>query len=103
VPWIHVDDLVGLIRAALRDERFEGAVNAVAPHPVRNHELARTLARVVHRPALLPVPSLPLKLALGDLAGELLGSRRAVPRRALDLGFRFEYAELGHALEVELT
>jgi uncharacterized protein (TIGR01777 family) len=102
VPWIHADDLVSLIRAALRDDRYRGAVNAVAPSPVRNHELARTLARVVRRPALLPVPALPIRLALGEVAGELLGSRRVVPRRALDLGFGFEHAELEPALAAEL-
>jgi uncharacterized protein (TIGR01777 family) len=102
VPWIHVDDLVGMIRSAVSDERWQGAVNAVAPNPVRNHELTRTLARVVRRPALLPVPALPLRLALGDLAGELLGSRKVIPARARELGYRFAHETLEGALRAEL-
>lgn len=102
LPWIHADDLVGLIRAALDDERYTGAVNAVAPRPVRNAELAKALGAVLHRPAILPLPALPLRLALGELANELLGSRRAVPRRALERGFRFEFEDVTRALAVEL-
>lgn len=101
-PWIHADDLVGLIRAALADERYSGPVNAVAPGLVRNAELAKALGAVLHRPSFLPLPALPLRLALGELAGELLGSRRVVPRRALERGFRFEFEELARALAVEL-
>jgi uncharacterized protein (TIGR01777 family) len=101
-PWIHADDLVGLIRAALADERYGGALNAVAPNPVRNAELTRALGEVLHRPTFLTVPALPLRLALGELAGELLGSRRVVPSRALAHGYRFEFEEIARALAVEL-
>lgn len=102
-PWIHADDLVGLIRAALADERYADAVNGVAPNPVRNAELTRALGDLLRRPTLLPLPGLPLRLALGELAGELLGSRRIVPRRALARGFRFEFEEITRALAVELS
>ena len=101
-PWIHVDDLVGLVRAALVDDRYTGAVNAVAPNPVRNAELTEALGAVLRRPTFLPLPALPLRLALGELASELLGSRRVVPRRAIACGFRFEFPELARALAVEL-
>jgi len=101
-PWIHADDLVGLIRAALADERYTGAVNAVAPRPVRNAELTSALGEVLHRPTILALPALPLRFALGELAVELLGSRRVVPRRALEWGFRFEFEEIARALAVEL-
>ncbi len=102
VPWIHVDDVTGLICAALRDEAYAGAVNAVAPEPVRNLELTRALASTLHRPALLTVPAFVLRAALGELAGELLGSRRCVPRRALARGFAFAHAQLASALAAEL-
>jgi len=102
-PWIHVADLVALVAAALRDERLEGPVNAVAPAPVRNEELTRALARCLRRPALLRVPAFALRLALGDLAEELLGSRRVVPRKAQAAGFRFAYPELEQALAAELS
>jgi uncharacterized protein (TIGR01777 family) len=101
-PWIHIDDLVGLIRCALRDESWRGVVNATAPNPVRNAEWTKALGAALHRPTVLPVPALALKLALGETSGELLGSRRVVPKRALELGFRFELEKLEDALRVEL-
>jgi hypothetical protein len=101
-PWIHVDDLVALVDAAITDVRYAGAVNAVAPNPVRNAELTRELARAVRRPALIPVPGFALRALLGELADELLGSRRAVPARANAAGFRFRVETLPRALEAEL-
>jgi NAD dependent epimerase/dehydratase family enzyme len=79
-----------------------GPLNAVAPEAVRNADFTRTLARSVGRPAFLPVPALPLRLVLGDLAGELLGSRRVVPAGARAAGFAFARPELAAALEAEL-
>jgi hypothetical protein len=102
VPWIHVDDVVSLARAALRDDGYTGPVNAVAPEPVRNAELTRALARALHRPAVLPVPAFALRAALGEIASELLGSRRCQPRRALARGFAFAHPELASALAAEL-
>jgi len=101
-PWIHIDDLVALILAILDDDGIRGAVNANAPEPVRNAELTRTLARVLGRPAPWCVPAFLLRLALGELADELLGSRRAVPARALAHGFAFAHADLEAALSREL-
>jgi uncharacterized protein (TIGR01777 family) len=102
LPWIHADDLVSLIRAALRDEGYTGAVNAVAPEPVRNAELTRALARRLHRPALFAVPAFALRAALGELSGELLGSRRCVPGVALARGFAFAHPGIDSALAAEL-
>ncbi len=103
MPWIHVDDLVGLVRAALEHETWEGPVNAVSPVPVRNQEFTRELARAVRRPALVPVPGFALRLALGELAEELLGSRRVVPGKAEAGGFVFRHPELAEALDAELA
>jgi len=102
VPWIHLDDLAALVMAALDDADLSGPVNAVGPSPVRNAELTRALGHVLHRPTLFAVPAFALKLALGELAGELLGSKRAVPRRAEETGFVFRYRELQPALAQEL-
>jgi uncharacterized protein (TIGR01777 family) len=102
VPWVHVDDVVSLIEAALCDEAFRGPLNAVAPEPVRNAELTRALARRLHRPALLRVPAFALRAALGELAGELLDSRRCQPRRALARGYAFAHSQLETALAAEL-
>lgn len=102
-PWIHLDDLVRLLVAALDDERYCGAINAVSPNPVRNAELTKAVATTLHRPALLPVPAFAIRAALGGLADELLGSRRVVPSRALEHGFRFETERVEDALEAELA
>jgi hypothetical protein len=101
-PWIHADDLVRLILHGLRDASLEGAVNATAPEPVRSAELAGALGRVLGRPALVPVPAFALRAALGELAEELLASRRALPRRALEAGFRFDRVDIEAALAAEL-
>jgi uncharacterized protein (TIGR01777 family) len=102
VPWVHVDDVVGLIQFALDTEEATGAINAVAPEPVRNRELTRQLAAKLGRPAFIPVPGSVLRAALGDIAGELLDSRRVVPRRARELGYGFAHATLASALDAEL-
>lgn len=102
VPWIHIDDLVALFLAVLDAEDLSGPINAVAPEPVRNSEFTRALGRVLKRPTLLPVPGFALRAALGELAGELLGSRRVIPSRALAHGFVFAQPDLEAALASEL-
>jgi NAD dependent epimerase/dehydratase family enzyme len=77
-------------------------VNAVAPAPVTNAELTRSLGRTLRRPTPLPVPAALLRLALGELAGELLDSRRVVPRAAQEWGFEFAFPSLDEALAAEL-
>lgn len=101
-PWIHADDLARLLLAILRDPAVAGAVNAVAPRPVRNVELTRSLARALGRPAWFRVPGWILRTFLGELADEILGSRRVLPRAAEDAGFRFERPNLEGALAREL-
>lgn len=99
MSWIALDDLVGLIHAALTDPRYEGAVNATAPEPVRNRAFGATLGRVLGRPAVLPVPETGVRVAFGEMGEELLlASTRVVPARATSLGFRFEYPVLEDAL-----
>lgn len=101
-PWVHVDDVVGLAVAALADGRYAGPVNAVSPNPVRNADFTRALASRFGRRALLRIPAFVLRLAGRDIALELLGSRRAVPRAALDHGYAFAHSELEEALAAEL-
>lgn len=98
VPWIHLDDVVGLVLFALEHEALDGPVNVTAPHPVRNRELAQTLGRVLRRPAALPVPALVLRLLLGEMSMMLLTGQRALPEAALRAGYGFRYAELEPAL-----
>jgi uncharacterized protein (TIGR01777 family) len=99
-PWIHLDDLVGVILWAL-ETPVEGVINAVAPEETRNIEFTRALGGTLHRPTLLPVPGFALRLVLGELSGELLGSRRVIPRRLEDAGFAFEHSTLVSALGAE--
>ena len=97
-PWVHVDDAVGLAREAIASDDYRGAVDAVAPECVRNAEFTQALARAVRRPALLSVPAFVLRAALGDLANELLGSRRVAPRAAKERGYEFAHPTLADAL-----
>ncbi|MCA9505024.1 MAG: TIGR01777 family oxidoreductase [Myxococcales bacterium] len=101
-PWIHLDDLVAAILFGLDHDQLEGPINGVAPEAVRNADLTRTLARVLHRPAFLPVPAFAVRALMGELAGELLESRRVVPARLEAAGFRWSYPALDAALEAEL-
>ena len=97
-PWVHRDDVIGMIRFALTHPEVEGAVNVTAPEPVRNLEFARALGRVMHRPAWVPVPALALRLAFGELGGALLASQRVLPTRAAALGYGFQYPTVTPAL-----
>lgn len=97
-PWIHLADEVGLIRFALADARCEGPLNAAAPEPVRNRDLARAIGKVLHRPSFFPAPAAALRLALGETADVVLASQRVVPAKALALGFRFRFPDLREAL-----
>ncbi len=97
-PWIHLADELGLLLLALDDARARGPLNAVAPVPVRQAELARTLATVLHRPALFPVPGVALRLAVGEMAEVLLASQRVVPSQAIALGYRYQFPTLEPAL-----
>jgi uncharacterized protein len=99
LPWIHTDDEVRILLWALDDERVSGAINSTAPEPVTNREFARSLGRVLSRPAVVPVPKLALAVLFGgELAEVVSGGQRAIPRRALDLGFEFRYPALEPAL-----
>jgi uncharacterized protein (TIGR01777 family) len=99
LPWIHIDDEVALLLWALDDEKVSGPVNASSPNPVTNREFAKTLGRVLGRPAVFPVPGFAVSMMRGrELAETVKGGQRVVPRRALDLGFGFTYPELEPAL-----
>ena len=104
MPWIALDDLVGVYVAAVEgDERWSGAFNACGPRPATNREFARTLGRVLHRPAVMPVPPIALRIVLGELAGSVTSSQRMVPTRALAAGYQFQYPELEAALRGALA
>ncbi len=96
--WIHRDDVVGLIQHALHHPEIRGPMNATAPNPARQGVFARTLGKVLKRPAISPAPALALKLALGEFSTELLSSKHVLPKRALDSKYLFQFSELETAL-----
>ena len=98
MPWIHLQDQIGLIDFLLQRDDARGPYNACAPQPARNRDFTRALGRALHRPALLPVPGPLLKLGLGELSGLLLGGQKALPQRALADGYVFRFTDLDSAL-----
>jgi uncharacterized protein (TIGR01777 family) len=99
MSWIAIDDVVGVVQHALRTTDLSGPVNASAPEPVKNKEFARTLGRVLRRPALLPVPPLALRAMFGEFADEgLLWGQRAVPAKLAASDHSFRFPELEGAL-----
>jgi uncharacterized protein len=99
MSWIAIEDVAGVIRAALTDERFSGPVNIVAPNPVQSAEFTRALASVLRRPAVFPAPAFMLRFALGEMADELLlASQRVQPEKLIGFGFKFRYPDLESAL-----
>jgi uncharacterized protein len=95
LSWMSLDDIAGAYLHALTRDDLDGPVNAVAPNPVTNAEFTATLARVLHRPALLHAPAFALRVVLGETADEfLLVSQRALPARLLQTGYRFRFPEL---------
>ena len=98
MPWIHLQDEIGLIDFLLQRDDARGPYNACAPQPARNRDFTRALGRALHRPALLPVPGPLLRLGLGELSGLLLGGQKALPQRALADGYVFRFTDLDSAL-----
>jgi uncharacterized protein (TIGR01777 family) len=98
MPWVHMQDAVGLIVHALKSPDLKGPINVSSPNPVRNSEFTRILAVTVRRPAFFWAPPFALKMILGEFAEAVLGSQRVTPAVALATGYRFLYPELAAAL-----
>ena len=96
--WIHRDDVVKLIIAALNDTKMQGVYNATAPNPTTMTEFAQTLGTVMNRPSWLPVPNFALEAMLGEGAIVVLQGQQVVPTRTLAQGFNFQYSTLKPAL-----
>jgi uncharacterized protein len=100
--WISLTDEVRAIRFLLESAGASGPFNLTAPEPVTNAEFTRALARALGRPAVLGLPSVALRAALGEVASELLGSARVVPARLEEAGFRFAHPDIATALAAML-
>lgn len=102
MPWIHIDDVVGIYLRALDDASWSGPFNAAAPEPVTNRAFSKELGRALHRPAFSPVPGLALKVLYGEMAIIVTTGQRAVPDRALAGGYEFTQPDLAQALRAAL-
>ena len=98
MSWVHLSDLVALIRFLIERERASGPYNGTAPEPVTNAEFAKTLGRVLKRPAILPMPGFALRMIVGEMADILLTGQRVIPQAASDQDFRFRFPTLEGAL-----
>jgi hypothetical protein len=98
VPWVHIDDLTAALLFCVDNSEAAGPFNVTAPRPVDNAELSKALGHALHRPAVLPVPGLALKLLYGEMAEIVTTGQRAVPRRLEQLGFAFSQPEIEPAL-----
>lgn len=103
MSWIHRHDWLNIALAMMSDTTMHGAYNATAPTPVTNNEFTQTLAKLLKRPALLPLPAWLLTPLLGEMSALVLGSQRVLPDRLLAQGFRFHYQDLSSAITQALT
>lgn len=102
MPWIHADDIVGMLVTALDDPSWSGAYNGTSPAPVTNKEFSKHLGKVLRRPAVAPVPGFALGLLYGEMKEVVTEGQRAVPARALAAGYRFRHTDLDEALRSAL-
>lgn len=99
MPWIHLDDLIGIILHCIHHDTLNGAINGTSPHPVSNQMFTKTLGKALHRPTLLPMPAFVIKLLMGQMGEELLLSgKKILPVKALNTGYNFKYLKLEDAL-----
>ena len=100
MSWISLDDVLEIINYALENENVRGAINVAAPNPVTNEEFTKTLGSVLYRPTFLPLPEFAVHMVFGEMGDALLlDSTRVVPKRLLDAGYKFKFADLKPALE----
>jgi hypothetical protein len=104
MSWTSLDDVIEILRFALEKGEVRGPINVSSPQPVQNAEFTKTLASVMHRPALFPAPAFALRLALGEMADALLlSSQRVFPKKLESLGYRFLHSDLKNALAAVLA
>jgi uncharacterized protein (TIGR01777 family) len=99
ISWIHVDDLCGIFMKAIDDEGMHGAYNAVAPNPVTNRELTKSIGQALHKPVFLPaIPGALLKMLLGEMSEMVLEGNNVSPARILQTGYAFRFTTVDEAL-----
>jgi uncharacterized protein (TIGR01777 family) len=103
MPWVAIEDVAGIFWFAAEHPELRGPINAVSPAPVTNREFTKALGQALHRPVLLPVPGLALRLAFGEMSQMLLASQRVVPALVLRYGYTFQEPGLQAYLKRILT
>ena len=103
MPWIHRDDVVGLMLFAAGNPAVTGPLNAAAPGAATNREFTKALGRALHRPTIFPAPKFGLKIAFGEFADVLFASQKVIPKAALDAGYRFAFPEVEGALRAAVA
>ena len=101
-PWVHVADVVGAISFAIENEALRGPMNVTSPNPARQRDVAKALGRVLKRPTVAWAPAIAIRLVLGEMANEVLTSKRVLPKALRDAGYEFRYDELEGALREAL-
>lgn len=97
--WVHIQDVIGMIRFAVDHESVQGPLNVTAPEPKRMNDFGKTVAEVLNRPHWIPVPEAPMQAALGEKSGIVLKGQCVLPQKAKELGYPFRYIKLKDALE----
>jgi len=99
MPWVHIDDVIGIIRYVFENENAHGVFNATSPNQVTNKEFSKLLGKVLNRPSFMPAPAFALRLMLGEMADTLLlTGQRVLPERTLEVGYSFKFPHLENAL-----
>ena len=97
--WIHMKDLAEAFAFLLKHPEISGPVNVCSPNPVRNKDLAKALGRALHRPSFIPAPGFMVKLVLGEFGSVILEGQKVIPKKLLENGFVFQYADIHEALQ----
>ncbi|KAA3606424.1 MAG: TIGR01777 family protein [Calditrichaeota bacterium] len=104
MSWVELEDLTEIFSFAIENENVSGAINAVSPNSVTNHEFTKTLGKVLKRPTIFPLPSFVAKIVLGEMAQDLLlASSKVTPKKLLSLGYKFGNANLESAFRKVLN
>lgn len=99
MPWIHLDDIVGIINHCIADERLNGPINCTAPKPATNLEFTKTLGKLLRRPTFMSMPAPVLSLLMGEMGRELLlAGKKVVPTKVIQTEYKFKFSELESAL-----
>jgi len=97
--WIHIKDLAEAYAFLMKYPEVSGPVNVCSPHPVRNRDLGKALGKALHKPSFIPAPGFMIKLVLGEFGSVILKGQKVIPKKLLDNGFVFQYADIQDALQ----